>query len=239
MKYIQFRLLFQRLNIRLRRLQQAYDNTNVLLTVTNINKILILNEIDKEYISRTIVEMDHKHIDNLEGIANLQNDFYRDFLKKNKKLHIQMIGTQHVNSIFGINDATAFKSFEVKSVQLSEEDLRNAAEKNVHLIDFYGVFFIVEFVLNDFIQPYSPRIITAVISSLYLQSRFKKIPVLIGKGINSDMPLSDEDRIYFIIFAKKTRPCYTVSQGSFKNSDPLCTLNLLVKTPLLTVVPHY
>ena len=86
MKYIQFRLLFQRLNIRLRRLQQAYDNTNVLLTVTNINKILILNKIDKEYISRTILEMDHEHIENLEDIANLQNDFYRDFPKKNKKL---------------------------------------------------------------------------------------------------------------------------------------------------------
>ena len=77
---------FQRRNIRLHRLQQAYDNTNVLLTVININKILILNKIDKEYISRTILEMDHEHIENLEDIANLQNDFYRDFPKKNKKL---------------------------------------------------------------------------------------------------------------------------------------------------------
>ena len=104
-----------------------------------------------------------------------------------------MIGNQHVNSIFGTHDATTFKSFGIKSVQLSEEDLKNAAEENVHLVDFYGVFFIVEFVLNDFIKPYSPRITSAVISSLYLQSRFKEIPVLIGKGINSDMSFSNED----------------------------------------------
>ena len=74
-------------------------------------------------------------------------------------------------SAFGTSEATAFKSFEVEAVQLNEEDLRNAAEENAHLANSFGIFFIVEFVLNDFIIPYSPEMVATVISNLYVQSR--------------------------------------------------------------------